>query len=76
MLIDLVNVMLDNARLSKIWWGLLTACHVLNRVHMKNKDKTPYEAWIGRRPSLSYLGTWGCLAKVNALINKKMLVET
>jgi hypothetical protein len=70
---DLVNAMLDTARLSKAWWGkaVLTACHILNRVSMKNKEKTPYEEWIGRRPSISYLRTWGCLAKVNVPINKK-----
>jgi hypothetical protein len=49
----------------------LTAYHVLNRIPMKNKEKTPYKEWIGRRPSLSYLRTWGCLAKVNVPINKK-----
>jgi hypothetical protein len=49
----------------------LTSCHVLNRVSMKNKEKTPYKEWIGRKPSLSYLRTWGCLAKVNVPINKK-----
>jgi hypothetical protein len=38
---------------------------------MKNKEKTPYEEWIGRKTSLSYLRTWGCLAKVNVPINKK-----
>jgi hypothetical protein len=38
---------------------------------IKNKEKTPYKEWIGRRPSLSYLRTWGCLAKVNVSINKK-----
>jgi hypothetical protein len=38
---------------------------------MKNKEKTPYEKWIGRKTSLSYLRTCGCLAKVNAPINKK-----
>ena len=65
--------MLDTSGLSKAWWGeaLLTSCHVLNRVPMKNKEKTPYEEWIGRKPSLSYLRTWGCLAKVNVPINKK-----
>jgi hypothetical protein len=51
--------------------AIFTACHVLNRVPMKNKEKTPYEEWIGRRPSLSYLRTWGCLTKVNVPINKK-----
>jgi hypothetical protein len=49
----------------------MTSCHVLNRVPMKNKQKTPYEEWIGRKHSLSYLRTWGCLAKVNVPINKK-----
>ena len=72
-LTDLVNSMLDTAGLSKAWWGeaLLTSCHVLNRVPNKNKDQTPYEMWIGRKPSLSYLRTWGCLAKVNVPIPKK-----
>jgi hypothetical protein len=51
--------------------ALLTACHVLNRVPNKNKEKTPYEEWVGRNPSLSYLRTWGCLAKVNIPIPKK-----
>jgi hypothetical protein len=27
--------------------------------------------WIGRKPSLSYLRTWGCLAKANVPIPKK-----
>jgi hypothetical protein len=51
--------------------ALLTSCHVLNRVLMKSKEKTPYEEWIGRKSSLSYLCTWDCLAKVNVPINKK-----
>jgi hypothetical protein len=51
--------------------ALLTSCHVLNIVPMKNKEKTPYEEWIGRKPSLSYLCTWACLVKVNVPINKK-----
>jgi hypothetical protein len=49
----------------------MTLCHVLNRVPMKSKEKTPYEEWIGRKPSLSYLRTWNCLAKANVPINKK-----
>jgi hypothetical protein len=51
--------------------ALLTSCYVLNRVLMKNKEKTPYEKWIGRKPSLSYLCTWVCLTKFNVPINKK-----
>jgi hypothetical protein len=51
--------------------ALLTSCHILNRVYMKSKEKTLYEEWIGRKPSLSYLHTCGWLAKVNMSINKK-----
>ncbi|KAK1678392.1 hypothetical protein QYE76_039240 [Lolium multiflorum] len=55
------------------WWGeaILTSCHVLNRVPTKNKEITPYEEWEKKRPTLSYLRTWGCLAKVNLPITKK-----
>jgi hypothetical protein len=50
---------------------VLTSCHVLNRIHMGKEEKTPYEKWVGRKPSLSYLRTCGCMAKVNVPINKK-----
>ena len=72
-LTDLVNAMLDTGGLSKAWWGeaLLTVSHVLNRVPNRNKEQSPYEIWMGRKSSLSYLRTWGCLAKVNIPINKK-----
>jgi transposase InsO family protein len=66
-LTDLVNAMLDTSGLFKAWWGeaILTACHVLNRVSTKNKEITPFEKWEKKRLKLSYLRTWGCLAKVN-----------
>jgi hypothetical protein len=65
--------MLDTAGLSKEWWGevILTACHVLNKVPMKDKEITPFEEWEKKRLNLSYLRTWGCLAKVKVPINKK-----
>ena len=65
--------MLDTAGLSKEWWGdaILTACHVLNRVPIKNKKITPFEEWEKKRTTLSYLGTWGYLAKVSVPITKK-----
>jgi hypothetical protein len=70
---DLVNVMLDTSGLSKEWWGeaILIACHVLNRVRIRNKEITPFKVWERKRVNLSYLRTWGCLAKVNVPINKK-----
>ena len=51
--------------------ALLTVSHVLNKIPNRNKETTPYENWVGRKPSLSYFRTWGCLAKVNIPISKK-----
>jgi hypothetical protein len=51
--------------------AILTASHVLNGIPNKSKDTTPYKIWVGRKPSLSYLRTWGCLVKVNVPITKK-----
>jgi hypothetical protein len=72
-LTDLVNAMLGTSGLSKAWWGeaILTACHVLNKVPTKDNETTPYEKWEKRKPTLSYLRTWGCLAHVNMPIPKK-----
>jgi hypothetical protein len=55
--------------------ALLSSCYVLNRVALKNKENTPYEEWIGRKASLSYLRTWYSLAKVNVPIKKKCKLE-
>jgi hypothetical protein len=38
---------------------------------MKNKEKTPLEEYEKKRLTLSYLQTWGRLAKVNVPITKK-----
>jgi hypothetical protein len=72
-LTDLVNAKLDTLGLSKEWWGeaILTACHVLNKVPTKNKEFTPFEEWEKKKLNISYLCTWGCLAKVDVSINKK-----
>jgi hypothetical protein len=72
-LTDLVNAMLDTSGLSQAWWGeaLLTACHVLNRVPIKDKTVSPFEEWERKKLKLSYLCTWGCLVKVNNPIPKK-----
>jgi hypothetical protein len=72
-LTDLMNAMSETVGLSEEWWGeaILTTSHVLNRVSTKNKEITPFEEWEKKRLNLSYLRTWGCLAKVNVPINKK-----
>ncbi|GKD24873.1 retrotransposon protein, putative, ty1-copia subclass [Tanacetum coccineum] len=47
-------------------WGeaILTATYLLNKIPRKEKEETPYELWMGRKPSYQYLRVWGCLAKV------------
>ena len=70
---DLVNAMLGSSGMATAWWGdaVLTACFVLNRVPSRNSEVTPYEGWEGRKPNLSFLRTWGCLAKVSIPLPKK-----
>jgi hypothetical protein len=65
--------MLEASGLSKEWWGeaILTACHILNKVHTKNKEITPFEEWEKKKINISYLCTWGCLANVNVPVSKK-----
>jgi hypothetical protein len=40
-------------------------------VPTKNKEVTPFKEWRKKRLNLSYLRTWGSLAKVNVPMNKK-----
>ena len=53
--------MMSQADLPPSFWGhaLETAAFTLNRVPSKAVEKTTYEIWIGKRPSLSYLKVWG-----------------
>ncbi|RDX71620.1 hypothetical protein CR513_49011, partial [Mucuna pruriens] len=46
-------------------WGeaLKTVVHILNRVPTKAVNKTPYELWTGKRPSINHFHIWGCLAE-------------
>nr|AAU44091.1 putative polyprotein [Oryza sativa Japonica Group] len=38
---------------------------------VKHKEVTPFEEWERKKLNLSYLRTWGCLAKVNVPIAKR-----
>jgi hypothetical protein len=37
-----------------------TAMHIVNRVPSKSVATTPYELWIGRKPTINYFHIWGC----------------
>ena len=63
---DMVRSMMSQSELPLSFWGyaLETAAFTLNRVPSKSVDKTPYEIWTGKSPSLSFLKIWGCEAFV------------
>ena len=56
------------------FWGyaLETVAFLLNRVPSKAVEKTPYEIWNGKTPSLSFLKIWGCEAYVKRQISYKL----
>ncbi|KAL3613382.1 hypothetical protein CASFOL_042795 [Castilleja foliolosa] len=59
---DMVRSMISHSTLPASLWGeaIKAAAHILNRVPTKAADKTPYELWMGRKPSLKHLHIWGC----------------
>ena len=63
-LVDMVNSMLLSSKLPFNLWGeaLISACHIHNRIPSKITKTSPYELWNGRKPNLSYIRVWGCLA--------------
>ncbi|WVZ59949.1 hypothetical protein U9M48_010030 [Paspalum notatum var. saurae] len=53
-----------------VFWGeaVATAVYILNRSPTKALNgKMPYEAWHGRKPAVSHLRVFGCLAFVKEL---------
>ena len=58
---DMVRSMMSQSELPLSFWGyaLETAAFTLNRVPSKSVDKTPYEIWTGKSPSLSFLKNLG-----------------
>lgn len=74
----MMNVMLLSSGLSDNIWEevVLSACFILNQVHHRKLDKTPYERWKGYAPNLTYLMVCRCLAKVSYHTFKKPTIES
>lgn len=64
----MVNAMLLNSGAPENLWGeaILSSCYILNRVTVKDNDKTPYELWKKRSPSLDFLKVWGCYVNLTS----------
>ncbi|KAJ4744212.1 Transposon Ty1-GR1 Gag-Pol polyprotein [Rhynchospora pubera] len=73
-LLDMVRSMMSQADLPMSFWGyaLETATFTLNRVPSKSVEKTPYELWFKKKPSMSFLKIWGCEAYVKRLVSDKL----
>ncbi|KAJ0589103.1 putative RNA-directed DNA polymerase [Helianthus annuus] len=62
---NLARSMLHESKLPRLLWAeaVATAVYTLNRSPTKALvNQTPYEAWYGRKPSVSHLRTFGCVA--------------
>nr|GEV97513.1 retrovirus-related Pol polyprotein from transposon TNT 1-94 [Tanacetum cinerariifolium] len=62
-LIEAVRTMLAGSKLPTTFWAeaVNTACYVQNRVLVvKPHNKTPYEIFHGRTPTLSFMRSFGC----------------
>ncbi|GJZ81915.1 putative ribonuclease H-like domain-containing protein [Tanacetum coccineum] len=66
-LIEAARTMLADLKLPTTFWAKVvnTACYVQNRVLViKPQNKTPYEFFLGRKPTLSFMRPFGCLVTI------------
>ena len=65
-LVESARSMLSHAGLPKSFWAeaIATAAYIRNRMPTAaiREDKTPYEKWYGRKPDVSNLRVFGCMA--------------
>jgi hypothetical protein len=62
--------MLNEARLSDGYWRevVSTTIYILNRGQLRiNSNKTPYELWFGRAPSVKYFKVFGSKCYIKRL---------
>ena len=62
-LVETIRSMLADSELPKRFWveGISTATYFRNLPPTNAvQDKTPYEAWTGSKPNVSYLRIFGC----------------
>ena len=73
-----ISAMLYEAQLPPSFWGeaLAAQIHVWNRLPTSSlKGMTPHEAWFKRKPDISHLRVWGCLAYVFVQKDKRCLLQ-
>jgi hypothetical protein len=68
--IGMARSMLKGEKMSSEFWGeaVNTTAFILNCVSTKAlKGMTPFEAWYGRKPDVSFLRTFGCISHVKRM---------
>ena len=67
MVVGMARSMMKAKSMPARFWGkvVTTVVFILNHVPTKAlKGKTPFEAWYGRKPSVSFLRTFDCIGHV------------
>ena len=77
-LLDMVQSMMSQSDLpiSFCGYAIETATFVLNHVPSKSVQKTPYDIWTRKPPSLSFLKIWGYEAYVKRHISNKLATKS
>ena len=75
---DMVRSMLSNSSLPVSLWmyALKTTMYLLNMVSSKAVEKTLFELWTGRKPSLRHLYIWGCQAEIRIYNPQEKKLDT
>ena len=73
---EMMNALMINSDSSRNLWGevILTANKILNRVTHRKTQSIPHELWKGRKTNLKYFKVWGCLAKVEVSLLKRVKI--
>jgi hypothetical protein len=59
---EMARAMIHSKNLAQHFWGeaVNTACHIINKVYLRPEtNKTPYEIWRGKKPTVKYFKTFG-----------------
>ena len=75
--IEMMNALMINSGSSQNLLGeaILTGNIILNRVPHRKTQSIPYELWKGRKLNLKYFKVWGCLAKVEVRLLKRVKIR-
>ena len=63
--VGMARALLKQRGMPAVFWGetVVMVVYILNRLPTQSLDgRTPYEAWNGRKPTISHLRVFGCLA--------------